>query len=544
MQDLRPRWITSDEPLPDPWGLGQKAVEFIETLILPSGEPFRLIREQERIVRKLFGDVDPATGFRKSQTCYLHLPSGSAKSTLAAACALLLLSHPDFRIRNGNLIIAAATREQARNTSFGIVEGFIRRRFPDEAELATRYRIVSNAVSQEIEHLASGSVLKVTSRQPSANEGIHNLLLVLAEETHVWGKQADRLWDVLIKSQAKAMPAMPLALVATTAGVGVGGIGHRLYSISKDIASGKVQNESWLPVIYEADEEEDWRSEEVWKRVTFGLGQYKSLAVLRNLAAMAETSATARAEFRRYHLNQWLSGVGDPWIELSTYDAADDFDLSKVDKLPAYIGVDMGATSDLTAVVLVLYDAETKRFYVVPHLWVPAESVQQRTMDDAVPYAEWVEAGLIEATEGSSVDEDAIEQCIRDLADEYDVQRIGFDPWQARRMMTRLLDDGLPVVEVPQRYSLMSPAMKATEKAILDGRFHHNNHAVLRWCFANVPAPKPDPHGNIKPSKSNSRSLKIDGAVAAMIAVCLAAVFDEEQALSFEDLTGKSAPVA
>lgn len=542
--DLRPRWIIDDEPIPDPWGLGQKAVEFIESLILPSGEPFLLIREQERIVRKVFGDVDPVTGYRNAQTVYLHLPSGSAKSTLAAACALLLLSHPDFRIPNGNLVIAAATREQARNTSFGIVEGFIRRRFPDEAKLASRYRLVSNAVSQEIEHLASGSVLKVTSRQPSANEGIHNLLLVLAEETHVWAKQADRLWDVLIKSQAKAMPTMPLALVATTAGVGVGGIGHRLYSISKDIAAGKVENESWLPVIYEADEDEDWRDPEVWKRVTFGLGHYKSLAVLRNLAAMAETSATARAEFRRYHLNQWLSGVGDPWVDLSTYDAADDFELPKVEHLPAFIGVDMGATSDLTAVVLVFYDEAAKRFYVVPYLWVPAESVHQRTTDDGVPYAEWTEGGLIEATEGSSVDEDAIEECIRSLAETHDVQRIGFDPWQARRMMARLLDDGLPVVEVPQRYSLMSPAMKATEKAILDGRFHHNGHEVLRWCFANVPAPKPDPNGNIKPTKSHSRSLKIDAAVAAMIAICLAAVFDEEQALSYEDLTGKTAPVA
>jgi len=541
--DLRPHWIIDDSPLPDPWGLGQKAVDFIETLILPNGEPFTLIREQERIVRKVFGDVDPVTGRRKAQTVYLHLPSGSAKSTLAAACALLLLCHPDFRIPNGQLVIAAATREQARGTAFGIVEGFVRRRYPDDDDLASKYRIVSNALTQEIEHIASGSMLKVTSRSPGANEG-QTLLFILAEETHAWTRQADRLWDVLLKAQAKITATTPLAMVATTAGQGVGGIGHRLYTISRDIASGKVHNPSWLPVVYEADADDDWRDAEVWKRVTFGLGKYKSLDVLRNLAMIAETSATARAEFQRYHLNQWLSGVGDPWIDLGIYDAAEGFDLEEVKHLPCFIGVDMGATSDLTAAVLVFYDAEAKRFYVLPKLWVPAESVQQRTNDDGVPYIEWTEAELIEATEGSSIDEDAIEAYIRDMADTYDVQRIGFDPWQARRMMSRLLDDGLPVVEIPQRYSLMSPSMKATEKAILDGRFHHGGHDVLRWCFANVPTPKPDPNGNIKPTKTHSRSLKIDGAVAELMAVCLAAVFDEERELSYEDLTGRSAPSA
>jgi phage terminase large subunit-like protein len=105
-------------------------------------------------------------------------------------------------------------------------------------------------------------------------------------------------------------------------------------------------------------------------------------------------------------------------------------------------------------------------------------------------------------------------------------------------MMARLLEDGVPVVEVRQTYSIMSPAMKATEKAVLDGRLIHGGHPVLRWCFANVPAPRPDPNGNVKPTKSHSRSLKIDGAVATMIAVFLATVGAEEIPLTIETIFG------
>ncbi|KQX42412.1 hypothetical protein ASD04_00105 [Devosia sp. Root436] len=525
--------------------MGQEAVEFIESLILPSGDPFLLIREQERIVRKVFGDVDPVTGRRKAQTVYLHLPSGSAKSTLAAACALLLLCHPSFRIQNSQLVIAAATREQARSTAFGIVEGFIRRRYPDEVDLAGKYRVVSNAVTQEIEHLASGSTLKVTSRSPSANEG-QTLLFILAEETHAWTRQADRLWDVLLKAQAKITATTPLAMVATTAGQGVGGIGHRLYTISRDIASGKVVNPSWLPVIYEASADDDWRSPEVWKRVTFGLGKYKSLDVLRNLAMIAETSATARAEFLRYHLNSWLEGVTEPWIDAATYDDEDDedaaapFTLDDVAHLPCYIGLDASQTDDLTCVSAVFHDEETGCFYVVPTVWCPAESIQRRTTDDGQPYAEWAESGDLIATEGNSIDETVIEARIRELYDDdrLDIRRIGYDRYGVNRMMTRLHEDGLPVLDVPQRAWPMSPAAKFTERLILDGKLRHGGHPVLRWAFLNVPLPKPSPDGNIRLSKKD-RSRKIDPAVATVIAIALCAVVDNEKTLNFEDLTGR-----
>jgi phage terminase large subunit-like protein len=536
--DLRPAWLIDlGTPLPDPSGLGAEAVAFIETLILPDGQPFRLVPEQRRIVEKVFGDVD-SEGWRNHEVLYLHLPSGNAKSTLAAAICLTLLAHPRFRIPNGQCVIAAATREQARSTSFGIIQGFIERMFPDEAERALRFRVVSNAVSQEIEHLPSGSTLRVLSRAPSAQEGL-SVYCLLAEETHVWAQQADRLWDVLRKSQAKITAASPLAMIATTAGVGVGGVGHRLYSIAKDVASGKVDNPSWCPIIYEADPDEDWRDPLVWSRVNFGLGTFKSMRTLRNLALEAETSATARAEFLRYHLNRWAEGVGEPWIDLAVYDrAAQSFDLETVRHFPCFIAVDAGQTSDLTAVVALFADVVSRRLYVVPSFWCPAESIAKRSEMDSVPYLEWAEDKLIVPTDGASIDERVIEAKIRELAAEYDVQAIGFDPWQTRRMMSRLLEDGLPVVEIPQHYRTMSPAMKATEKAILDGRLIHAGHAVLRWCFGNVPLPVPDPNGNVKPNKSRSRSLKIDGAVATIMTVFLAEVGEEESALTFESITG------
>jgi phage terminase large subunit-like protein len=537
--DLRPTFLIDLEtPIPDPFGLGAEAVAFIETLILPDGKRFTLVPEQRRIVEKIFGDVDQ-DGRRKADVAYLHLPSGNAKSTLAAACAFLCLAHPKFRILNGQLIIAAATREQARSTSFGIIQGFINRRYPDEDERALKFRVISNAVTQEIWHLPSGSSLKVLSRSPSAQEGL-SVYFLLAEETHVWASQADRLWAVLRKSQAKVTADAPLAMIATTAGVGVGGIGHQLYQVSRDIAAGKVENPGWLPIIYEMEDGDDWRDEKVWRRLNFAIPTFKSLAVMRSLALEADTSATAKAEFLRYQLNKWAAGIGDPWLNLSTFDdAGEPFDLADIEHLPCRIGVDAGSTSDLTAVVAVFHDKDSGVLYALPFFWVPAESIIARSEQDSVPYVEWRDQSLIEETEGASIDEAAVEAKIRELCATYEVQQVGFDPWNTRRMMARLMEDDIPVVEVPQQYRTMSPAMKATERLILDRRFRHGGHPVLRWCFANVPMPRPTHEGNIKPSKSNSRSLKIDGAVASMMAVYLTAIADEEIIYDFRALTGR-----
>jgi phage terminase large subunit-like protein len=188
-----PLFLTDlDSPIPDPLGFGQMAVDFVSGLLLEGDEPFDLHPVQERILRATFGNVD-ADGNRLIETLYLHLPSGQAKSTLAAAIGLMMLSHRDFRIPNGQIVVAAATKGQARATSFGLIENFIKREFEqprwdhEHKALESRFKIVSNAVEQSITHIASGSTVRVLSRAPDAQEGL-SVYLLIAEETHAWNR--------------------------------------------------------------------------------------------------------------------------------------------------------------------------------------------------------------------------------------------------------------------------------------------------------------------------------------------------------------------
>ena len=79
------------------------------------------------------------------------------------------------------------------------------------------------------------------------------------------------------------------------------------------------------------------------------------------------------------------------------------------------------------------------------------------------------------------------------------------------------LEEGIPLVEVPQTVRNLSEAMKETESLVYAGRFHHSNHPVMNWMMSNVTV-KPDKNDNIFPNKSTPEA-KIDGPVAMFTAM-------------------------
>ncbi|MEP0507397.1 MAG: terminase TerL endonuclease subunit, partial [Aurantimonas coralicida] len=118
-------------------------------------------------------------------------------------------------------------------------------------------------------------------------------------------------------------------------------------------------------------------------------------------------------------------------------------------------------------------------------------------------------------------DQQLVEEKLRELCERFTVQEIAFDPWSARTMMTRLLDDGLPAVEHRQGFRSFAEPMSTFEGAVLTKKLRHGGHPVLRWCIGNLVVDS-DPAGNLKPTKSKARE-KIDAAVAAIMAVGRAA---------------------
>src|SRR4051812_10282716 len=197
-----------DGEIPDPLGHGERAVRFVEKLRHTegplAGQPFRLHPWQARIVRKVFGDVDPATGLRKVRTAFLLLPRGSGKTTLSAALALLGLLGPE-RDAAGQVIAAAADRDQA-SIAYNAAARMVRA----DRHLSGATRIVDSR--RMIAHPKSESTFRAISHEAYSKHGL-SVSLLLADEVHAWPTR--ELWDVLVSSMGKRL--CPLTIVTTTA---------------------------------------------------------------------------------------------------------------------------------------------------------------------------------------------------------------------------------------------------------------------------------------------------------------------------------------
>ncbi|WP_375763083.1 terminase large subunit [Bradyrhizobium sp. Pha-3] len=519
---LIPSWIDSGEEIPDPFGYGAKAVDWLRKLKHPSnpapGHPFQLDPWQERIVLRIYGPrhlddvyddgiLVARKGSRIVRRVILVLPRGNRKTSLAAAMNLLHLVGPEKH--PGSLIVSAASAHEQALELFQEAALIIEhdRRLSQHVKILRGNNHTMTFGKQNIRYKAVASDGKVQHGKTPK--------VVIADELHAWEGRAGRSqWEALESALVKVPET--LLIIATTAGRGEDNLAFEIVQHAIKVQKGEIDDPATLPVIFMMEEGDDWKSEAVWKALNPGMRHgYPDLGGYRDRAKKAIDSPSERDSFLQLNLNRWLAKTSSPFVEMSIYDKGDRPIPEGIDKMPCWIGVDMSATTDLTSVVACVPHGDD--YLILPYFFLPANNLRSRGDRDGAPYVAWAEQGLLIATPGNVIDYRAVEACIRGLCERFDVREIGFDRALAQPVMGPLMDDGLPVVEISQAWQTQTPALNALEKVILEGHFVHAGHPVLRMCFANIAVHH---WGNSNRAFRKDKSTgRIDGAVASWMAV-------------------------
>jgi phage terminase large subunit-like protein len=520
-----PEWLFDGSPIDDPFGYGQRAVDFLGLLRHPKsrlpGQPFELPEWQERIVRRVYGPCH-TDGRRIVRTVMILLPRGNRKTSIGAALGLLHTIGPEKQ-PGGESIFAASDRKQARiayDEAMGIIQA--------HPKIEGLMRLVDS--KNRFVNKSSGAFLEAISADAGTQHG-RTPLFALYDEIHAWKKR--ELWDVLRTGQRKVPGS--LGIVITTAGRGQENIAYDLVDYARKVARGEIDDPTFLPILFETPADADWRDEAVWHRVNPGLAHgFPDIEGLRAAAREAEHRPGERDAFRQLHLNVWLDHSTDPFVDMMIYDqgagAVDDEDLEGSQE-PCWLAVDLSAVNDLTAIIACWRDGDDG-FQVKPWFFCPADNLRGRADRDGVPYPQWAEEGHITATPGNVIDYRAVEDHVRELCARFNVREVAFDPHMGRNMIANLQEDGFPVVEMRQGWITMAPAIRELERAIVGRRFRHGGHPVLRWNFDNI-AVETDKAGNKSFHKGKSTD-RIDGAVAAAMAVARCAAGDSSRS-SYDD---------
>lgn len=484
------------------------AVNFIECLCHTKGpwarKRFELIDWQERIIRDLFGVLKP-NGYRQFNTAYIEIPKKQGKSELAAAVALLLTCGDGEE--RAEVYGCAADRAQA-SIVFNVAADMVRMC----PALSKRVKILDS--QKRLIYQPTGSIYQVLSADVSNKHGF-NAHGVIFDELHVQPNR--KFHDVMTKGSGDARP-QPVFFNITTAGNDTKSICYELHQKAKDLLAGRKIDPTFYPVIYGADENDDWTSPETWKKANPSLGITVDIEKVVAACESAKQNPGEENSFRQLRLNQWVK-QSVRWMPMDKWDKCA-FAVSEesLEGRVCYGGLDLSSTTDVTAFVLVFPpEDENDKYVILPYFWIPEDNMDLRVRRDHVPYDVWERQGFLQTTEGNVVHYGYIEKFIERLGEKFNIREIAFDRWGAVQMVQNLEGMGFTVVPFGQGFKDMSPPTKELMKLVLEERIAHGGHPVLHWMMDNIYI-RTDPAGNIKPDKEKSTE-KIDGAVATVMAL-------------------------
>jgi phage terminase large subunit-like protein len=453
-----------------------------------AGQPLRLAPWQRTLVNELMA-VGP-DGRRRHRIGYVGLPRKNGKSTLGAALALYgLLADGE---PGSEIYSCAGDRRQAE-----IVFGEAKRMVSADPELA-------GVIKVQRYHLEGpdNSIYRVLSADAALQQGL-NPSFVIFDEVHV--QPNENLWNAM--TLGSGTRRQPLIVGLTTAGFHEGTLAYRLYEYGRNIAAGVVDDPTFFFRWYEAPADAPYRDPATWALANPALSGKGAFLKADDFEAAVRT--TTEGPFRRFRLNQWTQAE-ELWLPAGAWDACDDV-LELDPRLPVAVGIDLALTHDTTAIVVAQRQGE--RIVLRAHFWANPFPPGHSEHD------EWELEVSDVMDELRSLRRTFPKPAARLDGRTRDGPAFCYDPWGFREAANTLWHEGLAMVEVPQTNERLGPATREFYDAVLDRRIAHDGDPTLAAHLRNVVAVPLGDHGWRLRKITRTSARKIDGAVAAVMAV-------------------------
>lgn len=478
-----------------------KAINFIGTLKhfmgKSSGKHFKLENWQQFIIANIVGWYWKDGNTRRFTSSYIEVSRKNGKTALAAAlCLYYLIADGED---GAEVDLAANSKEQAK-IAFEFCSNFSRQLDP-KGKYLKPYR-------DNVQFALNNSKLKVFAADDSKLDGF-NASFGLIDEYHA--AKNSKVRDVIKSSMG--MRNNPHLCTITTAGFDKTLPCYKLRSTSIEILNKLKTDDSMFIAIYSLDDKDDWTDKDNWVKCTPNLNVTVTSKYIKEQVQSAINNPSEEVGVKTKTLNLWCD-VADVWLpESYIVRASKDIHLEDFRDCECYIGVDLSATSDLTAVSYLI--EKDNIYYFKTDYYLPESALVDKP--DRETYKLWKQQGLITITTGNVTDYDYITNDIVAASNILNIQKIGYDKWNATQWAIHATEIGLPLEEYPQTMGNFNRPTKELERLILSDNTVIDNNEITRWCFRNVEL-KSDYNGNVKPNKG-IKSKKIDGVIAIIQAL-------------------------
>lgn len=423
------------------------------------------------------------------------IPRGNGKTTLFAALALWhLLTHPAPRV-----YLAAASKDQA-DLAFEAARDFAR----SHPSLKKRVRIKF----RRIERADGAGYMRVLSSDAGRAHGLMPTL-ALVDELHA--HKNGHLYVALKTAMGKNLEAQ-LVTISTA--------GHdeeeQLGRMRRDafeagaieqggerLKIARVTTSNFALLEWACEEGDDLEDPDVVK-----LANPASFVYVSFLLEQIASPGLHPVELATYHANVWRTGI-DSWLPHGAWAACLDPDGAVIPPgAEVFGGVDMGRRNDRGAIVIVHVlerddDAYITDCVVQSHIYDPADQP-----DGVLAFS-------------------TVENAIRDIAREYQLAGMAYDPWRFDRSAELLENEGIRMMQHDQTDARMGPATQWLYEAINLRRIRHDGDAELaahvNACHAVALA-----NGGVRLKKDPKAKKPVDAGHALSNAFSIATQLDDE----------------
>lgn len=482
-----------------------KPIDFIERFCKHSkgewaGKPVILELFQKAYISALFGFIDKETGLRRYRESLFYCGRKNGKSTMMAGIAAYMMIADG---EGGAEVYSTATkRDQARIL------------FDETYNMVKQSPELSKHIKKRKSDLyfpLTMSKFQPLGKNSNTLDGL-NAHCVIMDELH--GVTDRNLYEVMKQSQSARR--QPLLIMITTAGTVRECIFDDMYSYACNVVDGKFEDDSFLPILYELDEREEWTDFTKWEKANPGLGTIKKLDDLMRKVEKAKNNPkdVSGVLTKDFNIRDTISSA---WLTFDDINNEKTFDITRFRNCYAIGGADLSITTDLTAATLLMMDKDTQERFIYQMYWLPRDNFEKRVQQDKIPYDKWLQQGLLRLCNGNSINYSDVTAWFLEMVNEKGITPLWvyYDSYSAKYWVEEMENYGFKMVRCIQGAKTLSLPMQMMGADLQAKKINYNNNPILKWCLTNTGVVT-DRNGNIVPVKNQAAKMRIDGAASML----------------------------
>ena len=239
---------------------------------------------------------------------------------------------------------------------------------------------------------------------------------------------------------------------------------------------GVIKDDETFALIYTIDPGDRWDAINTLKKANPNFGVSVDEDFLKSRQREAKNNSRKLSTFQTKHLNIWV-GARDAYFNMEKWHACgrERLKLSQFHGKRCIIGLDLASKVDIAALEILLELGE-RDFVRFGKYYLPEARLEDGQNEH---YHGWMKDGWLTITDGEIIDFNEIKRDILQLCSEFEVEAVAYDPHQATMLVTELMAEGVPVVEVRPTVLNFSEPMKELDGLIRAKQIRHDNDPVM-----------------------------------------------------------------